>query len=568
MNSSDCYRPALLSIPPALRWLMLSLWAAMMFVALPATADVSLRVEARPIEAPINAFVTVTDSAGDPVTGLVAADFAVTVDGVPVPTEGVAFSLPPKSSDQKVSVVFAMDYSGSIQDTALESMQGAVIAFINSMAPGDHAAIVKFNNSSATKASVIVPFTSIDGPSGTGTQALINGVLADYPGQGTNLFDAIVLSVEQFTSGSVALPPGPKAIIAISDGGDNTSKADLNTALAAANDAGVSIFTVGVGTVSTTGSQYLTQLAAQTGGEFYLTPTDQQISEAYVQVSELLNNEYLLSFDSSIADCGTHTIAVSVTVPGQEPITATEEFSRCTPIFAPNLRGLTLAAATSALTDLGLTLGTVTQQSSSTVAAGSVISQTPVAGTQVAEGSAVNLVVSSGPPPTTVPNVVGSTQAAATAAINAAALVVGTVTQQSSSTVAAGNVISQTPAGGTQVSSGSAVNLVISSGPAPTVPNVVGLTQAAATTAIANAGLTLGTVSQQSSATVAAGTVISQTPTAGTQSTAGASVSLVVSSGAAPPPAKKSGGGGATGPLEILTGLGLLALAGRRRYSR
>nr|MCU0736581.1 VWA domain-containing protein [Methylotetracoccus sp.] len=311
MKPSERYRPALLSIPPALRWLMLSLWAAMMFVTLPASADVSLRVEARPIEAPINAFVTVTDAGGDPVTGLEAADFSVTVDGVPVPTEGVAFSLPPKGSDQKVSVVFAMDYSGSIQDTALDSMQNAVIAFISSMAVGDYAAIVKFNNSSATKASVIVPFTPLDGPSGTGTQALINGVLSDYPGQGTNLFDAIVLSAGQFTLGGVALPPGPKAIIAISDGGDNTSKADLNTALAAANDAGASIFTVGVGTVSTVGSQYLTQLALQTGGEFYLTPTPQEISDAYVTVSELLNNEYLLSFNSSITDCNTHTIAVS-----------------------------------------------------------------------------------------------------------------------------------------------------------------------------------------------------------------------------------------------------------------
>ena len=62
-------------------------------------------------------------------------------------------------------------------------------------------------------------------------------------------------------------------------------------------------------------------------------------------------------------------------------------------------------------------LGTVTQQSSATVPAGNVISQNPTAGTSVAAGSAVNLVVSTGPAPVTVPDVVGQTQAAATTAI-------------------------------------------------------------------------------------------------------------------------------------------------------
>ena len=65
-----------------------------------------------------------------------------------------------------------------------------------------------------------------------------------------------------------------------------------------------------------------------------------------------------------------------------------------------------------------------------------------------------------------VPNVVGLTQAAATTAITGAGLVVGTVTTPASGTVAAGNVISESPAAGTSVSAGSAVNLVVSSGPA------------------------------------------------------------------------------------------------------
>jgi hypothetical protein len=65
---------------------------------------------------------------------------------------------------------------------------------------------------------------------------------------------------------------------------------------------------------------------------------------------------------------------------------------------------------------------------------------------------------------TAVPNVVGATQALATAAITRAGLVLGTVTVQSSSAVARGNVISESPAAGTNVASGSAVSLVVSSG--------------------------------------------------------------------------------------------------------
>jgi hypothetical protein len=113
-------------------------------------------------------------------------------------------------------------------------------------------------------------------------------------------------------------------------------------------------------------------------------------------------------------------------------------------------------------------LGTVTTQSSSTVASGDVISESPVAGTSVSTGAAVNLVVSTGAAQVAVPNVVGDTQAAATSAIIAAGLAVGTVSTASSSTVASGNVISESPSAGTSVNSGSAVNLVVSTGPAQT----------------------------------------------------------------------------------------------------
>jgi beta-lactam-binding protein with PASTA domain len=78
-------------------------------------------------------------------------------------------------------------------------------------------------------------------------------------------------------------------------------------------------------------------------------------------------------------------------------------------------------------------------------------------------------------------------------------------------------------------------NLLLASLLAPTtttVPNVVGLTQAAAGSALASAGLNTGTVTFQISTIVPAGQVISQTPFAGSSVPTGSLVNLVISSGA------------------------------------
>ena len=67
-----------------------------------------------------------------------------------------------------------------------------------------------------------------------------------------------------------------------------------------------------------------------------------------------------------------------------------------------------------------------------------------------------------------------------------------------------------------------------------TVPNVVGMTQSAAGTALTSASLVTGTVTQQYSNTVTAGLVISQDPAAGAQAASGSAVALVVSKGPLP----------------------------------
>ena len=77
---------------------------------------------------------------------------------------------------------------------------------------------------------------------------------------------------------------------------------------------------------------------------------------------------------------------------------------------------------------------------------------------------AVRLVAEAPPVMVDVPNVIGLSQSDAETTVTGANLLVGDVTSASSSTVPEGNVISQTPTGGTSVAQGSAVDLVVSIG--------------------------------------------------------------------------------------------------------
>ena len=93
---------------------------------------------------------------------------------------------------------------------------------------------------------------------------------------------------------------------------------------------------------------------------------------------------------------GTYTVSLTVTDNLGATGSTTRQISAAN-ITVPSVVGQTQNAATSAIVGAGLAVGSVTVQASATVPAGSVISQNPVAGTLVAPGSSVNLVVSSGP---------------------------------------------------------------------------------------------------------------------------------------------------------------------------
>jgi len=146
----------------------------------------------------------------------------------------------------------------------------------------------------------------------------------------------------------------------------------------------------------------------------------------------------------------------------------------------------------------------------------------------------VALDVSKGREPVPAPDVVGRTRAEAETAITGAGLTVGFVAEVFSGTVPAGRVISQNPPAGTPTQWGTAVGFVVSRGPAISVPDLAGMTQAAAEAALAGAGLSVGAVTDENSDTVPAGQVISQNPAAGANAVSGSAVDFVVSLGSAP----------------------------------
>jgi eukaryotic-like serine/threonine-protein kinase len=133
-------------------------------------------------------------------------------------------------------------------------------------------------------------------------------------------------------------------------------------------------------------------------------------------------------------------------------------------VSVPDLHDLTPDKARQALEDVGLELGSRTEQSSSQVSRGQVISQKPSANTKVEEGSSVDVTVSSGPKQLQVPDVVGSYIDEAIGAIWDAGFGYTVETIQSSRP--AGTVISTDPAGGTQLDPTSkTVTIRQSSGP-------------------------------------------------------------------------------------------------------
>ena len=203
-------------------------------------------------------------------------------------------------------------------------------------------------------------------------------------------------------------------------------------------------------------------------------------------------------------------------------------------VAVPDIVDLSEADALDALDDAGLAAGDATEASDETIVAGNVISSDPAADTEVAPGSAVAYVLSTGPATVAVPDIVDLSEADALDALDGAGLTAGDATEASDETIVAGNVISSDPAADTEVAPGSAVAYVLSTGPATVaVPDIVDLSEADALDELDGAGLTAGDATEASDETIVAGNVISSDPAADTEVAPGSAVAYVLSTGPA-----------------------------------
>jgi serine/threonine-protein kinase len=163
-----------------------------------------------------------------------------------------------------------------------------------------------------------------------------------------------------------------------------------------------------------------------------------------------------------------------------------------------------------------------------TVQAGYTFDQEPPAGTELAAGGIVTILVSTGKAKVVVPSLVGKTRDQAVKELTAENLEARVV--EVNSQKPAGQVIAQDPSAGTVLVAGSTVRVNVSKGPAPVaVPNVVGLQVDIATDQLNAAGFPVLTSTVDSDRP--AGEVVVQDPPGNSTTTKGATVRLSVSKG-------------------------------------
>ena len=195
-------------------------------------------------------------------------------------------------------------------------------------------------------------------------------------------------------------------------------------------------------------------------------------------------------------------------------------------VLVPPVERLTEAQAVRELHQADLEV-TIDPEFSDRVKKGFAIRTVPPEGTEVTKGTRVRLLVSQGPEQVTVPDVTGLTRESAEGRLRDEGLEVAADEQESDEPE--GDVISQSPAGGTRVARGDTVTIVVSTGrPQIEVPDVVGMREESARARLTGAGLTVSRQERTVTDPAEDGVVIEQRPGAGTQVDQGNQVVIVV----------------------------------------
>lgn len=245
--------------------------------------------------------VSVTDHHGHFVAGLTKNDFTVYDDGRP---ESIDLFM---HDDAPVTVGLIIDCSGSMRPNR-EEVAEAAKDFLRSSNPQDQIFVVNFNETASLGLPANMPFTS-------NVSDLVAAVETG-PSEGmTALYDAIDLGLKHLALGTNR----KKALVIISDGGDNASQETLKQTLAAVQHSSAITYTIGIiaADQADVNPRVLRKLAKDTGGESYFPTSAEQLPGICQQVAHDLREQYTLAYlPTTGQSAGYRTIRVVVHAPG------------------------------------------------------------------------------------------------------------------------------------------------------------------------------------------------------------------------------------------------------------
>lgn len=229
--------------------------------------------------------VTITDPYNRLVTGLEAENFRVYEDNIE--QEVAHFS----NEDVPVSIGVIFDLSGSMANK-VDKSRLAALQFFKTANPQDEFFLVSFND----RAQLISPFT-------TSIEDLQTRLMFTAAHGRTALLDAIYLGLSQMKGARNT----KRALLIISDGGDNHSRYSERDVRSFVKEADVQVYAIGIfdpsGNRSTPeeqgGPSMLGDLTDMTGGRTFPVANLNDLPDIAIKISMELRNQYVIGFRPS-----------------------------------------------------------------------------------------------------------------------------------------------------------------------------------------------------------------------------------------------------------------------------
>ncbi len=262
----------------------------------PASSAISVQTDM--VVLPVN----VTDAKGNAVLGLSDQDFRVYEDGR---LQKIALF---QQGDAPITVGLIVDHSRSM-GTQLPEVADAVSSFAQSGNPRDEMFVVDFNDDVSVELLNGKPFT--DDP-----KELAKAVSAVRARGRTALYDAVAEGLLHLQLGHYER----KALIIISDGGDNASAQKLSQVLELARKSQVVIYSIGlIGDTGEVNPGVLNHFAKATGGVAYFPDSKNTVASISTQIARDLREQYTLGFapEKTNSAHAFRKIEVKVSAPGQ-----------------------------------------------------------------------------------------------------------------------------------------------------------------------------------------------------------------------------------------------------------